>query len=895
MRTFLLATTVLVLGSGAAPAQTVITPGSGPLTDAAGNAWLITADGSIRENGQWTPGGGGTAALAIVNGTVYGLDSGSGPVNPGGWFVLSGNGRSWAPSAAPAASTASPALSTPAPAPSSRTAATSTVPAAAPATPASTAMTTAQFIDTIGVNTHIATGVADYENAATDLADMQYLGIVNARDQYNPANQGVYASLGRAGIKFDLVTYTGGAVTTADLQSELASLNQMSAAAPGMIAALEGPNEINNWPITYNGQTSLDSAVAYQQSLYALAHADSSLPGVQVYYFTGYGMGGNAQGPNPATTPGLANFDTAHPYPQNGKPPLEGLMNSGGALNPLRANALSNAGPGAPAVYTETGYSMTASGNTLAAIGDVELLLDDAQQGIAKTYLYELEQEAAGSGDGTGGGLGLFNGTAPTPAATAIHNLTTILGNGGGGSGVAAQYSITGLPASTGHSLTLTGANGAIYIAIWNEDWSGATAPVTVSLDAPAAVSVYDPMQSASPVQTLAGASSVPLNLTADPMIVEINGPANACAALPGGAATGGFTTANGRIIAPDGSVFIAKGINTMEQQVSSATLKSVFPGINFVRYAVYDYAGAASLAGYVSDLTSAGIVIELENHNNGAGNAGGSQGTVFTGAALAREQAWYSSVAAAFKANPYVWFGTNNEPSESPSAAALSAWQGQTYQTIRGAGNNSPVMVEMNCRNKPVMTCGQGYTASVYAAMTNIIWDIHYYGWLSDYSTDQAVVSQNLAQEIAATQRITGGNGTVPVLIGEYGNSTTGQAIDPNAQQVLTAVEQSGVGSAAWAWGPGNPGDGLTTGGNGLSSYGQDIAGYIALVANAPASIWSPNCGGAPTTAAAAALPAATAAPAATASPAAAAVLAAGAAQIAHGAALVAAQGNGQ
>ena len=319
--------------------------------------------------------------------------------------------------------------------------------------------------------------------------------------------------------------------------------------------------------------------------------------------------------------------------------------------------------------------------------------------------------------------------------------------------------------------------------------------------------------------------------------------PVSVCAATPGGAASGGFTTANGRIIAPDGSVFIAKGIDTMEEQVPSATLKSAFPGINFVRYAVYDYASAASLAGYVSDLTSAGIVIELENHNNGAGNAGGSQGTVFTGAALAQEQAWYSSVAAAFKANPYVWFGTNNEPTEVPSAAALSAWQGQTYQTIRSAGNNSPVMVEMNCWNNPVMTCGQGYTASVYAAMTNIIWDPHYYGWLSNYSTDQATVTQNLALEIAASQQITGGNGTVPVLIGEYGNSTTGQAIDPNGSQVLTAVQSSGVGSAAWAWGPGNPGDGLTNGGTGLSAYGQEVAGYIALVANAPASIWSAAC----------------------------------------------------
>jgi hypothetical protein len=343
---------------------------------------------------------------------------------------------------------------------------------------------------------------------------------------------------------------------------------------------------------------------------------------------------------------------------------------------------------------------------------------------------------------------------------------------------------------------------------------------------------------------------------TAGTSTVPAVAPVTVCAALPGGAASGGFTTANGQIIAPDGSVFIAKGINTMEEQVPSATLKSAFPGINFVRYAVYDYASAASLAGYVSDLTAAGIVIELENHNNGAGNAGGSQGTVFTGSALAQEQAWYSDIAAAFKANPYVWFGTNNEPTEVPSAAALSAWQGQTYQTIRGAGNNSPIMVEMNCWSNPVMTCGQGYTASVYAGMTNIVWDPHYYGWLSNYSTDQATVSQNLAQEIAATQQFAGAGGTVPVLIGEYGNSTTGQAIDPNGSQVLTAVQSSGAGSAAWAWGPGNPGDGLTTGGNGLSAYGQEVAGYIALVANASASIWAPNCGGAPVTVASADTP---------------------------------------
>jgi hypothetical protein len=388
-----------------------------------------------------------------------------------------------------------------------------------------------------------------------------------------------------------------------------------------------------------------------------------------------------------------------------------------------------------------------------------------------------------------------------------------------------------------GGTAALTIANGKVYgldsagkgwfALSGGQYWTSSAAPAGFTTPAASAATV-----------TLATTTPTPA------ATATVTLPVTTCAATPGGVATGAFTTLNGQVIAPDGSVFIAKGIDVMEgQEPSLSTLQADFRGINFVRYAIYDYAGPSTLSGFVTSLTSAGIVVELEDHNNNAGNAGGGSGQVFTGSALTTELSWYAAIAKAFASNPDVWFGTNNEPSEVPSAAALSTWQGQTYQAIRGAGNNSPIMVEMNCWSSPVMTCGQGYTASVYATMTNIIWDDHYYGWLSNYSTDQATVSQNLAQEISASQQITGGNGTVPVLIGEYGNSTTGVAIDANAQQVLTAVQSSGYGSAAWAWGSGNPGDGLSDGGNGLSSYGQEVAGYIGLVANAPASIWSAAC----------------------------------------------------
>ena len=75
------------------------------------------------------------------------------------------------------------------------------------------------------------------------------------------------------------------------------------------------------------------------------------------------------------------------------------------------------------------------------------------------------------------------------------------------------------------------------------------------------------------------------------------------CAATPGGAASGGFTTANGQIIAPDGSVYIAKGINLYDQAIGSASqVLADFPGLNFIRLAAYSYSDTASyLSGFIS------------------------------------------------------------------------------------------------------------------------------------------------------------------------------------------------------------------------------------------------------------------------------------------------------
>jgi hypothetical protein len=81
-----------------------------------------------------------------------------------------------------------------------------------------------------------------------------------------------------------------------------------------------------------------------------------------------------------------------------------------------------------------------------------------------------------------------------------------------------ASYSISGLP-SSGNSILLQQTNGTFDLLVWNE---GSPATVAVALGS-GPISVYDPTQSAKPIQTATG-STVSLNLTDHMLIVEATG-----------------------------------------------------------------------------------------------------------------------------------------------------------------------------------------------------------------------------------------------------------------------------------------------------------------------------------------------------------------------------------
>lgn len=294
--------------------------------------------------------------------------------------------------------------------------------------------------------------------------------------------------------------------------------------------------------------------------------------------------------------------------------------------------------------------------------------------------------------------------------------------------------------------------------------------------------------------------------------------------AVPNSAAShGGFWTVGGQVLAPDGTPYIARGINLRSNELADIpAVLAAFPNINFIRLNIRDpQPSPASLATAVNQLTARGIVVELEYHPN----AGGGQGSIT--ALQGSDVAWLAAAASYFKDNPYVWYGTYNEP---PTDGSLSVWHLAEYKAIRDAGATSPILIEPG-GSRPWNLLNP-LDLSVYAQMENIVADPHVYAYQDGYSDDPAVNAANVAAMIDAARGITSLNGKVPVIIGEFGDSTAGVVRDQGGPESVHAVLDSGVGFAAWSWISAGA-DELQSGGR-LTDYGEWVASAIRNGTNA-------------------------------------------------------------
>jgi hypothetical protein len=391
------------------------------------------------------------------------------------------------------------------------------------------------FLQTLGVNTHIG---SDPYNDPTQLAALlSYLGIGNVR-QTAPIDATSYAetaALGQAGPKIDLVINGGGPV---DLTGAMANVIGL---AP-YLNAVENVNEVNIYPVSYGGQSGVDAAILLQKDLYAAVHGNASLAGIPVLMFTIGGADPDAF-PQIGDLSAYADYANIHSYPPQALRPIFVIH---AAIDGGRTDA-----PSKPVMITETGYYTLTNGvgwggipESLQASYLLDELLDEAAAGVKRTYLYDLIDDGTDLNNQEDH-FGLFrhDGTAK-PAATAIHNLTTLLADTGAGAATftpaAFSYTADGIPYDyTGNSMVLDKSDGSHIIALWNEEqlWDttsltalpATTHNVTLTLDKLYdTVKVYDPTIGTAPIETLTNVRQLSLAVVDHPLLVDVgvNAPA---------------------------------------------------------------------------------------------------------------------------------------------------------------------------------------------------------------------------------------------------------------------------------------------------------------------------------------------------------------------------------
>jgi hypothetical protein len=370
------------------------------------------------------------------------------------------------------------------------------------------AMPADEFLQTLAVDTHVSYTDGAYVNVHNVADDMAWLGIHHVRD-YPPGSSipfSSYVYLAQRGVKFNFLM-------GADFEKHIGQVAQLNTEVPGSVAAIEGPNELNNFPVAYQGLTGAAAGLAVQRDLYARVHAMPELKAVPVYDATGFDP------KSVETRAASADFANQHVYPQNGEQPL---WNANGDKWMLAAIHLGQRYQ-LPLVITEFGYfSLPQAGWYMLGVdedtqakGVLNGYMDAASAGVKRLYVYELlDEKPDPSHKNDEMHYGLFrNDNSPKPVAYAIRNLTSFLNANTTRRASAATrntlaYTLSDMPQSA-NSLLLQKKDGRFVLVLWNETliWDRATAkpltspPAHVGLDfgeTAKRVEIYDPLAPAA-------------------------------------------------------------------------------------------------------------------------------------------------------------------------------------------------------------------------------------------------------------------------------------------------------------------------------------------------------------------------------------------------------------
>jgi hypothetical protein len=372
------------------------------------------------------------------------------------------------------------------------------------------AVSAAALLNTLGINTHLDFGAYGYQNLATVEANSNYLGVKIIRDSAQTATDAqTWLAVSRAtGAKFDdYIAET----SPAGMATDLGFVQPL--AKEGVLRSVEGGNEEDDAYPASLGNT-LQVIAQFQQRLYALGK-ELGLPVINMSFGAGWIAANNWEGDygSVGNLAAYANDANAHTYPNAGQLPDDAIR---------QVNALAEmAASGQPVVTTEIGWSTSVFSETAIAKYVLDAVMDGIKDGDRGMYFYGLYDDGSGN-------WGMFNADGtPRPAATALHDLTTLLADTGTNAASfapgALNYSLSGAQ-SGDNSVLIEKSNGSFWLSLWNET-EAANSPhtITVNLGAKAATVVeYDPLTGTSSIKTWSNVSSVQVSVPDHPVLLEI-------------------------------------------------------------------------------------------------------------------------------------------------------------------------------------------------------------------------------------------------------------------------------------------------------------------------------------------------------------------------------------
>jgi len=264
----------------------------------------------------------------------------------------------------------------------------------------------------------------------------------------------------------------------------------------------------------------------------------------------------------------------------------------------------------------------------------------------------------------------------------------------------------------------------------------------------------------------------------ADGSVTWTNAPGDPSATPP---TTGQFTVAASGFTDPSGVAFHCRGLNGSPQDLIDGfgQVFNQYPHMNIVRMNCNSNQDQqAQIDQVVNQYTPSKCVVVIEDH-------GGQT----------RNTAWYQQYATKYKAKPYVFMGTPNEPGGDVTNDQIAV-----INAIRGAGFNNPVGIQ--CRGGYDFSSAQGVINSVGRNQLFMSPHIYYSG--SDPNGSQAYIDADI-QNCHNLQ--------LWCEFYEYGDGMDGWNRNPYGlqlvRQVIAAQQANRCGAVFWAMDNNNHPDG--------------------------------------------------------------------------------------